>query len=220
MTAFSGDREINLSEVIHTSESFYVEKAGPSGEIEGVSIAREGPDPRVAHADLNGSGDVVDSISHPASPKQDAELRAARLYVQRRNLVGESWEEPLLKKDDEPEQGVDCTALGPDGKVLKIQVTTDETEAWRVLARSSQTSFERSQAVADVVQAMRDAIERKHLKGHPDIDLLIDATDSPAFVIGQVVDGFRQTHGRWARGPFREVWVVGPTVGLVWRLDS
>jgi predicted O-linked N-acetylglucosamine transferase (SPINDLY family) len=29
MTAFSGDREINLSEVIHTSESFYVEKAVP-----------------------------------------------------------------------------------------------------------------------------------------------------------------------------------------------
>jgi hypothetical protein len=93
---------------------------------------------------------------------------------------------------------VDCTALGPDGKVLKIQVTTAETEAWRVLARSSQTSFEGSQAVADVVQAMRDAIERKHLKGHPDIDLLIDATDSPAFVIGRSWTG---SDKRTADGP-------------------
>ncbi len=35
--------------------------------------------------------------------------------------------------------------------------------------------------VDEAVQSVRDAIQRKHLKAHPDIHLVLDATDSTRF---------------------------------------
>jgi len=50
--------------------------------------------------------------------------------------------------------------------------------------------------------------------------LALDATDSPRAALRSVVEMFREQYGEWTAGVgFQEVWVVGPVIDLVNRLD-
>jgi hypothetical protein len=51
-----------------------------------------------------------------------------------------------------------------------------------------------------LIEAMHDAIQREHLKAHPDIVLVLDATDSVGFAVATVVEAFRTRYGAWAKG--------------------
>ncbi len=51
------------------------------------------------------------------------------------------------------------------------------------------------------------------------IHLVLDATDSPRFALTAVVTEFRKQYGTSARGRFAQVWIVGPVVDSVERLD-
>jgi hypothetical protein len=49
---------------------------------------------------------------------------------------------------------------------------------------------------------------------------VLDATRLPAHGFDAVVEAFRSRWGAWTKGlGFDEVWVVGPSESLTWRLD-
>jgi hypothetical protein len=213
---------VNRSEVINdgmsVSESAFISKANPAGETVGFVVSRDGDDPRVAASDLGEDGRLLSRVEGRASNKKASELRTAQLFVQRLNAIGARWGEVSPPSDELPEEGVDAIARDSDGQVLKIQVTTPETRAWRHQAKQTEP-WSVDEEIQAAVEALHDAIHRKHLKAHPDTHLVLDATDSPRFALTSVVRAFRERYGAWARGRFAEVWIVGPVVDSVERLD-
>jgi hypothetical protein len=96
-------------------------------------------------------------------------------------------------------------------------VTTTEREVWQ---RTRENLHERSAEIHEVVEAIHDAIQAKSKQADPEIMLALDATDSPRAAVRPVVNAFRTQYGAWAAGVgFQEIWVVGPVIALVTRLD-
>lgn len=211
-------RSVEINEGISVTESAFVSKANLDGETVGFVVSRSGDDPRVAASDLDEDGRLVSRVERRASNKGASELRTAQLFVRRLNTMGAQWGEASAPADGSPEEGVDAIARDAAGHELKIQVTTPETRAWALLAKRPEP-WTADGDVEEAVQAMHDAIHRKHLKAHPDIHLALDATDSPRFALTAVVQAFRERYGPWARGRFAGVWTVGPVVESVERLD-
>lgn len=114
---------------------------------------------------------------------------------------------------------VDGTLTSTDGRVLKCQVTRVERRTLPTRGRDGlATAHEDDEALAASVIT---AIESKLTSADPDIVLVLDANDAPAYTdkphLADIVrDAVRdRSHlGRWA-----EVWLVGPTVSRTTRLD-
>ena len=200
-------------------ESAVVDGLGRDGD-ERIAVDRGGPDPRVASANAFIAGPITDRIEGNASHKDHAELRVARYLVQRLNQLGADWRDlQLLRASSRDERGVDCVARDTDGRTLQIQVTTTERKAWKQLA--DVPSIERSTANDAVVEAIRASIENKATQADRHVVLALDATDSVRAAFRSVAGKFREQHGRWAAEiGFQEIWLVGPAVGLVHRLDA
>jgi hypothetical protein len=208
-----------VNDDVQVIESAFVNKMDDEGRTVGLVASRGDPDGRFSEADLDQSGRVVSRTGGRPSPKALSELRVANLFVQRLNQLGAQWEQPTPLLPEAPEEGVDCIAVGPGGALLKIQVTTPEVVAWKHLAQSSEPWLTDDE-VHHVAEAMWTAIEKKHLKAHPDIYLVLDATDSVRFALSLVVERFRSAYGDRARGRFAEVWIAGPVAEAVMRLDA
>ena len=220
MTDTPGRRfEVDFTAEIGFTVDAVDNKMDQQARTEGLRSSRG--DSRVSRADSTASGQASDEIRGRPSGKRDSELRAAQLLVERLNADGGHWGTPTTWPANAPEQGVDCIALDGHGDELKIQVTTPETEAWRLLgAEGGPASVARTVTTDDLVKALHDAIQRKHLKAYPDIILVLDATDSVGFALATVVDAFRARYGAWAKGNFASVWLAGPVVDTVSRLDQ
>jgi hypothetical protein len=190
----------------------------PGSSGESIRVGRGGPDPRVADADLEPSGDLHDRIEDRASPKSASELRAATILVEHLNSLGAAWANPRLHEGREA--GVDAVAEDGD-KRLRVQVTTPERTAWEPLAKGGE-HVRSETGVQDAVKAIRAAIEAKTLFAElGDIVLALDATDSPRYALQGVVDAFRGSHGTWTREVgYAAVWLVGPGANHVHRLDT
>lgn len=205
-----------LSAAVATSASMTGYKP-PGSSGESVRVARGGEDRRVAGADVDRLGELSDHIEGRASAKDSSELRAAAVLVGHLNARGARWGSPTLYCGEEI--GVDAVAA--DGaERLQIQVTTPERSGWAWLAKQHQ--LERSAPdTSDAVNAIKVAIEDKTLFSELEVIVLaLDATDSPRYALGAVVNAFRVRHGAWAKSVgYQEIWLVGPVVELVHRLD-
>jgi hypothetical protein len=143
----------------------------------------------------------------------------------RRAARGERWAAPELTRtgsDAKHEQGIDCTAVDDTDprKVLRIQVTRANAEAWGPLRRDPSV-FERHETVDSVVESICAAIEHKRTRADRKIVLVLAAYDSPAHALHSVAQAFRVRHGQWARTVgFKKVWIAGPVPELVHRLDD
>jgi hypothetical protein len=210
---------VSDSDAAAACESVVVDGRGQDGS-ERIAQNRGGVDCRVASADASGEGTIRDRIEGGAPGKEAAELRVAQLLVSRLNGLGQNWNIPrLIRADARSERGVDCVASDrSDPRVLlQIQVTTTEREAWR----QTGAVHERETGRLAVVGMVRTAIEAKRTRADSKIVLALDATDSPRAAFRSVVELFRDQHGEWAAGVgFREVWLVGPAINLVSRLDT
>jgi hypothetical protein len=194
----------------------------PGSSGESVRQQRGGDDPRVSDADLEPSGALSDRVEGRAASKGLNELRTARVLVDYLNLHGASWSLPQLHEGSR-EEGFDAWAADAarDEKMLRVQVTTPERAAWKTLAM--QPDLARSEPdVEGAVEAIRNAIAKKELfAGIEKINLALDATDSSRYAFKGVVDVFLARHAAWASGiGYRAIWMVGPTTGLVHRLDA
>jgi hypothetical protein len=197
-------------------ESFVVEGSGSDGSAR-ISVDRADVDRRVASADLSADGMVTDRIVGKAPTRDHGELRVAQYLVARLNQLGADWQSvELVRANARDERGVDCIARNDSGEKIQIQVTTTEREAWR----EREDVHERSADIPTVVEAIRVAIQNKATRADRQIMLALDATDSPRAAFRPVVDAFRKQCAAWAGGVgFQEIWLVGPVVDLVNRLD-
>jgi hypothetical protein len=152
-------------------------------------------------------------------PSQNEENVADALHRLRDTLnqaVGARvWQEHVGHEDI----AVDGTLASSDGRELKCQVTRVERDTLPTRGREGRaTSDHDNEALAAGVIA---AIESKALTADPDMILVLDANDAPAYtddprVAERVQEevGRRNQLGRWA-----EVWLIGPTVQRTRRVD-
>ena len=198
-------------------------RMGPEpGETEAVQMSG---DHRNAGASVSEAGVVRYWISGAAASKGPVELQAATSLVQKLNAAGADWAPPKLTQTDSDakrEEGVDCTAVENTDpqKILRIQVTTANADAWGLLARDP-SLLERCETIESMVESICAAIEHKRSRADRTIVLVLAAYDSPAHALHSVAQAFRVEHGEWARKVgFKEVWIAGPAAELVHRLDN
>jgi hypothetical protein len=218
----NGGRDLRVEVVdgVGIREDVVADSSGPGGRG-AIRVERTGEDARSAAADLDETGRVGDRIVGRASAKADAELRAASRFVERLNRDGAQWGALIVVNARAPDEtGVDCVAENDDGEQLMMQVTSSEGEAWRRLAHEPEV-VRQLEHIEPVLEALRATISSKSvLDGRGGITLLIDATDSPRASLRSVASEFQRRHGRWAREcKWQAIWLVGPVVELVHRLD-
>jgi hypothetical protein len=193
-------------------------KRDSSGSPEGEAVRVSGPGDRVAAADFDPGGSVPYDIAGPAPQGEEGSLEAAQLLIDRLRQFGENWDDPVKVNN----QDVDCEAWSAE-RVLPMQVTrVPRTRVWEKLGRVGKASEQATaeQAADELMNAM--AAKARRLPGvqKATLVLVLDARDTPAFALQGVVSKFHQRYGRQAVAlGFRGVWVVGPTVDLVARLD-
>ncbi|MFM9540074.1 hypothetical protein [Streptomyces turgidiscabies] len=203
---------VEVNDTVGVTESHVVDGFGEGGET--IVTGGDGHDTSV---EADPAGPVTVRVGRKPSTAE-SELRTAQLLVQRLNHDGAQWEPPQLTNPGaRDEKGIDCEASGPEGLRLRIQVTTPERVAFREIGRGSE--FRSSTSEESLVVALRDAIEAKRTRSAPDIHLALDAVHAPAHALRSVAEAFRRLHGGWAASVgFQEIWLVGPSVGLVQRL--
>jgi hypothetical protein len=157
-------------------------RMGPEpGETEAVQMSG---DHRNAAGSVSEAGVVSHGISGAGAGNDLVESQAAMSLVQKLNAAGADWAAPEPTEtgsDAKREQGVDCTLVDKTNmqKILRIQVTTADPEAWGRLARDPGI-LERYGTVDSMMESIRAAIERKRSCADRKVVLVLAAYDSLA----------------------------------------
>lgn len=200
------------------AEHAVVDGTGPTGET--IQMAGDG---RNAGASAAADGQITYWIMGRHSGKEPVELQAAKSLTEKLNELGADWDTPtVVPANARTERGVDCTTTSRSAPQtrLDMQVTTPERHAWERLGRDP-SLFELGTTVSDIVEAIHRAVEGKQHLADPKIVLVLAAYDSPVHALRSVAEEFLDEHGEWAGTVgFKEIWISGPTVALVHRLDQ
>lgn len=118
------------------------------------------------------------------------------------------------------ERGIDATAVwsGKEGSPVHVQVTRVERGVLRALATSGTACSDMS--IAELADAVAEAVDAKAHQADPQVLLLLDALHSPAHARPEVVEALQLHHGgRLSTTRWREIWLVGPA-RRVWLLHG
>jgi hypothetical protein len=210
--------DVQLKGEVGLTSRMAARKRDSSGSPEGEAVRVSGPGERVAAADFAPDGLVPSQIAGPAPRGEEGSVETAQLLVHRLRRSGENWDDPV-KVD---RQDVDCEARSGD-QVLPIQVTRiGRTRFWRNLGRVGRVTEQSTadEAADELMNAIAAKARRLPAVQKATLVLALDARDTPAFALRGVVSRFHKRHGHHAAVlGFRGVWVIGPTVDLVARLD-
>jgi hypothetical protein len=122
---------------------------------------------------------------------------------------GCAWADGMLVDRDEPRK---------QQVVQVVRVVAEETP-WVAMQASGR--YDVTIPIADAVDQIRAAIEKKDQRDGAGVILALDATLLSGHALGEVVGEFRRRHEVWAGSlGYQSVWIVGPVAGLVRRLDS
>ncbi len=206
--------EAKLSVTSRTVAHKDVVGGGPVGEAVRVS----GPYSRTASGDVTSDTVASYGIGGPAPRGEEGRLETASLLLAKLAEEDDVWGPP----EEVDEADVDCRRTR-DGETLDIQVTRAVSpEVWRQLHQTGAVQGDASPS--DLADGVLTAIQKKSLLPavqRARLVLCLDARDTPVVAMGGVVESFRTRHLETvARLGFRGVWVVGPTVQLVHRLDA
>lgn len=178
---------------------------------------REG---RTSAADQEPDGTISWRLSGSSPQGEEDTLTACRILVKAMNAAGSSWSEPVV--GSEP---ADCEASDLHDPANRIQIQVVRAiptpDIWRELNTTHTLSRPATQP-RDLVQPVRDAIQSKlgipaSLRAR--LVLALDAKRIPAMGLHDVGTLLRTELAEWLEQiRFREVWVVGPTVDLTFRL--
>ena len=151
---------------------------------------------------------------------EEGALNVSALLIERLNLEGSRWPKPSSPVGNE--RGVDCESTDGEKK-LQFQVTRlPDSKMWATLGKSG--SVKTQTKIESAADDLRGAISHKE-KIPPSIraqiTLIIDAVDTSAHAVSAVAEYFKKTYGSDVGSlGFHSIWVVGPVVGLVFRLDA
>ncbi len=211
---------ISVEDEMTTNTSMLAIKTTATGAVTGLRTGRS-VDGREAGVDVTDEGRVIAHTTGPTPRKDDRERRCGQILVNHLNAQGSRWGAPQLAPGGRNEQGVDCIAVDTEDDTIKllIQVTmVDRTDTWKQLSQTKAAAHPET-TVAEVVEAVRAAIEEKRYHPKNGIHLALDATDSISSALPPVTDAFRTAHGEWTAGlGYEGVYLVGPE-NLVARLD-
>ena len=115
------------------------------------------------------------------------------------------------------EKDVDCFARDAENHELRVQVTMAEydQEVWRNLRRGLEVN--RKATPDDFADRLLEVIKKKATRARPNIVLAIDASQMAQFAL--VSNSFSSRHRSYAASVgFKEIWLVGPTPDLTFRL--
>lgn len=220
--ATCGSREIHIDFGLDPAALSFSSRHIAHGQKEGgdhigEAVRVSGPGERAASGDVLCAASATQDISGPAPHGEEGRLDSANLLVQKLRELGQDWKHPYVVDVAD----IDCRADG-DGGFLDMQVVrADTSDTWKTLSRTGRAS--KAASPNELADALLE-VARKKARLPPaqlgNLVLVIDARDTPVFAMGAIVESFRQRHLDGAtRLGFRAVWVVGPTVELVARLD-
>lgn len=182
------------------------------------------PDGLSSSASRSDKGLISYSVSGNSPQGEELLIEVCRRLVNKLNLDGANWQQPTKGTGV-----IDCEAADADaGERLQIQVVRAITDQsfWQKL--SSEGQIDRSNlAPAKLASDIKTAIDKKVTgrkmvtpSARPGLLLALDATFPAGIAFKGVVEEFQKEHSEWAsRLGFEAIWLVGPDIELIWRLD-
>ncbi len=210
--------KVGLGAKMSLTSRMTAHKQAEDGGAAGEAVRISGPGERSASADVSSLATAGYQIAGPSPRGEEGRLETAQLLVQKLGELGEAWGDP----EEIDDQDVDCRAHGDQG-MLNVQVTrVSHGDLWKALHLAG-TAAEQSSpdGLADHLLQVARAKALLPAVQLGSLVLAIDARDTPVFAMAGVVNSFRDRHREAAaRLGFSSVWVVGPTLQLVARLDA
>ncbi len=199
-----------------------------SGRLVARKISKDGTEAirvaddqgRSSAADVDDKGNIQTSIKGPSPRGEEGALNACALLIERLNLEGSNWSKPSRPVGND--RGIDCESADGEKK-LQIQVTRlNDSAMWAALARDG--SVKRPNTIDSAADDLRRAISHKEdipSSIRSEVTLAIDAIDTSAHIVQTVAEQFKKKYGSDVGSlGFHSIWVVGPVVRLVFRLDT
>ncbi|MFC1910949.1 hypothetical protein ACFLXC_06740 [Chloroflexota bacterium] len=151
-------------------------------------------------------------------------LSACRILVNKLNKAGGNWDQPTSG-----DGVIDCQTVDRQDNQRKLEIqivhAVVNPEFWKALNTNGE--IVRDEDVKTLADQIKSAIEAKANKrkipevSRRGLDLALDATRIPALGFDSVVEDFRSRYGKWANElGFASVWLVGPSEGLTWQLNT
>lgn len=180
-------------------------------------------DGQASSASLQPDGSISQNAIGDPPQGETLTLESCERLVAVKNKDKKLWGRPELIEQGE----VDCLAktLSEEGSDLRIQVVQASVDQsvyreWRK-AGSHVTSSNESILAYQLRQAIEHKGDHLPLDSRRGLVLALNARRLPALAFDNVVAAFRFEHGLWAQSlGFSEIWVVGPTESMTWRLDD
>lgn len=187
-----------------------------------VGYAESERDGLLTRADQLNSGYVCGHISgNPPQGEKDT-LAAAQILVTALNAAGATWGPVVLSCDPADCETV-CTANPTRRLLIQVVRATIDADYWRRLAADGAAT--RTESVEFLAAHLNEAIRHKTRKypssTRANLVLALDASRLPDLALSRVrgVAAESTREARAAAG-FSDVWVVGPTPELTYRLSD
>jgi hypothetical protein len=210
--------KIDFQSTLSPTSRLAAHKPAQGADGIGEAVRVSGPRERSAAADVSSLTTASYQIDGPSPRGEEGRLETVQLLVQKLRELGEAWGDP----EEVDIQDVDCRALGEQG-TLELQVTrAPHTNLWKTLHQAGAAAEASSpDELADHLLEVARAKARLPAAQLGSLTFAIDACDTPVFAMAGVVNSFRHRLGGAAQKlGFASMWVVGPTVQLVARLDT
>jgi hypothetical protein len=152
--------------------------------------------------------------------RKDHVLQVCRILRTALNDHGDTW--GSFSEPQPPANDIVAAATDKGGKLLRVQVSRVDRAAAKTMARGDPVIRRRSvgQRVADILAAMDSQARRHPATMDNEMLLALDAIRSPEHLERGVVDAFLAAHQNYAAGlGYREIWLVGPTGEMSYRLS-
>jgi len=173
-------------------------------------------------AELDDQGNIKLTAIGPSPKNEEDSLEICARLVRALNSNDGNWSEPV--KGDKDVDGFSTNLKGADAK-LRMQVVraSNNEKVWQELnhAGFAEVDLDAAKAAGELMGAVRKKSRKYSLAQKQELALILDACRTPGHTFQLVFDAFRMLFLAECKGcGFNQVWAVGPTDGLVVRLDQ
>ena len=210
---------LGVSSGMNMKSGLVANKRSLDGSTQAIRIVDDDGTAVSVDATSTGELDVSAKLTPPKTPpkKKILELAVCNMLIHKLNLDSGSW--GTAEDFEKVEKDVDCFARDAENHELRVQVTMAEydQEVWRNLRRGLEVN--RKATPDDFADRLLEVIKKKATRARPNIVLAIDASQMSQFAFDQVRSSFSSRHRSCAASiGFKEIWLVGPTPDLTFRL--